>query len=272
MFGRKNKHAAVVIEEPLELDAATEEALFMGAMGDLMPAGAGQGALVDGEGRRRLGGLRSRREALVPVVATARERMLPAVASARGRVGPAVAGARGALVDSVAPAVAGAVTTAVSAAREGSLPSRELARERSAAALAALRGEQPESPRRWPLALVSLLAGAAAGVVAGLLARRAAAPGEPTYIPASTPPPSPASTAAQPPAATGTMAESMDAPVATASNLGWPEQLEEPLQGSGKHRLPAEDAGVSGEEPLVITDEVDLTLVEDSSDTHKPTH
>ncbi len=203
------------------------------------------------------------RQRVVPAVAGARERMVPAVTGARGRVAPAVAGARGTLVDSVAPALATAVSAAVAAAREGKAD-REEARRRGATALAALRGELPRRQRRWPVALISLLTGAVAGAAAGIVARRAAAPSEPTYIPADSPRPS----SPQPEPATNATPAAVDLPaepVGGPSDLGWPEQSQEPFAGSDRDAVLARDQ-------VDLTDgEVDVSLVEDSSETHKPT-
>jgi len=190
------------------------------------------------------------RQRVVPAVAGARGRMVPAVAGARERVVPAVAGARATLVDTVAPALATAVSTAVAAAREGKADRAE-ARRRGATALAALRGDLPRRQRRWPVALISLLAGAVAGAVAGIVARRAAAPSEPSYIPAVSPPPA--------------AAEGADQPVGVPSDLGWPEQSQEPFAGSDQ------DAVLARNQVDLTDTGVDVTLVEDSSETHKPT-
>jgi hypothetical protein len=257
MFGRKSKDAVPVVDEPALEELVLDDPVldsWAPEASDLDPS-APQDRL-----RRRYA--RTTRHRVVPVVAGARGRIGPAVGEARGRVVPAVAGVRGTLLDTVAPAVAGAVTTAVTAAREGSLPTRAEARGRSALALAALRGELPQArhQRRWPVALLCLLAGASAGAAAGLLARRATGPSEPTYIPATSPPRSSG------PAAT-------DEPVEAGSDLGWPEQLDESRTGGGFGEPAAVmDDAMGPASAFLPVDEVDLTLAEDSSETHKPTH
>lgn len=162
--------------------------------------------------------------ALTPRVDAARVALTPLAVSARERVVPAVAEARETL--------AGAFTPAGSGTRRGTLPTRAQARHRSAAALAALRGELPRRHRHWPMALLFLLAGAGAGAVASVLSQRSAAPSEPTYIrPDSTPVPVPPTAASAP---------DVDETLSTESGLGWPEQLDD-------------------------------SLAKDSSETHKPT-
>ncbi len=268
MFGSKSKDAVPVVDEP-----ALEELVLDDPVLDSWAPEASDLDPQAPQDRLRRRYARTTRHRVVPAVAgargrigpavgEARERIRPVVGEARGRVVPAVAGVRGTLLDTVAPAVAGAVTTAVTAAREGSLPTRAEARGRSALALAALRGELPQArhQRRWPVALLCLLAGASAGAAAGLLARRATGPSEPTYIPATSPP------RASGPAAT-------DGSVEAGSDLGWPEQLDEPRTGGGFGEPAAvmDDAtGPAG--AFLPVDEVDLTLAEDSSETHKPTH
>lgn len=258
MFGRRRNTMVVVAQDPVlgdDLDQAVP------GTADEDPTYRASGRAEKRTRRRdRLSPkVAGARERVVPAVSRARGRVVPVVAGARERVVPAVAGARETLVDTLAPAVAGALTTAVTAVREGKPNPSEAAR-RSAAALAALRGELPRRQRRWPIALVSLLVGAVAGAVAGIMSRRAAAPSEPSYIPA-TPAPPPRSTPAQPvsePNVTPSVVNLPDEPAGTQSDLGWPEQAGEPFASSDQ-------------DAVLAMDEVDLTLAEDSSETHKPT-
>jgi hypothetical protein len=119
---------------------------------------------------------------MTPVLDEARARVLPAVETARERLGPTVDTARTRLRDDVVPTV----TAAGKTPRETSAPARAEAKERAAAALLALQGKQ-RKVRRWPTALLCLVAGAAAGVAAGALTRRGATPAPPTPFPAPTP-------------------------------------------------------------------------------------
>ena len=288
MFGRRRKDVDVVVVA----DGSVDENVLGEAAEPVVEdrsAWAPDLFVADGP-RRRGGGRRGRARALAPRVSaaraavspyavTTRNRLAPAVAGARDRVVPAVAGARETLVGTVRPAVTGAMSTAVAAARE-SRPDRSEGRRRTAAALAALRGELPPRQRRGPVALISLLVGAAAGAAAGFALRRAAAPSEPSYLPASAPastPPPPRSTQASTPpppeesaaAAPETtvalpLRENEDTPAAAdestgmPSGLGWPEQSGEPFADSDL-------------DAVIAMDDIDQTLADDSSETHKPT-
>src|SRR4051794_9727593 len=122
------------------------------------------------------------RDALAPRISAAREVVAPYVDEASTRVAPYVDEARTRLqpaVDRLPPAVDTArsriqsgggppVIAGAEAARETSAPARAEAKERAANALLALRGEQVKKVRRWPVAVVALLAGAAAGAVVGM--------------------------------------------------------------------------------------------------------
>lgn len=124
---------------------------------------------------------------VTPMIDEARERLAPAVdriSPAVERLGPAVDSARVRLRDDVVPAV----ITAAGTAKVQSVPARTEAKERAANALLALRGERPEKVRRWPVALVCLLAGAAAGAAAGMLTRPAPAVTTPPTTPFPQPP------------------------------------------------------------------------------------
>ena len=118
---------------------------------------------------------------VAPYVDEARTRLQPTV----DRLGPAVDTARSRIKTEVVPAVVAAAETA----RETSAPARAEAKERAAAALLALKGEQ-KKVRRWPVALLALVAGAAAGAAVGMN-RRGSQPSPtvvpPTPFPASTP-------------------------------------------------------------------------------------
>src|SRR3954451_7592915 len=141
------------------------------------------------------------RDALGPRISAAREVVAPYVDEASTRMAPYVDEARTRLqptVDRLSPAgdtaksrikgdVVPAVIAAAETARETSAPARAEAKERAANALLALRGEQVKKVRRWPVAVVALLAGAAAGAVVGM---RRQAP-QPTP-PVTTPTPFPA--------------------------------------------------------------------------------
>src|SRR3954447_18671533 len=111
------------------------------------------------------------REVVAPYVDEASTRMAPYVDEARtrlqpavDRLSPAVDTAKSRIKGDVVPAVIAAAETA----RETSAPARAEAKERAANALLALRGEQAKKVRRWPVAVVALLAGAAAGAVVGM--------------------------------------------------------------------------------------------------------
>lgn len=119
------------------------------------------------------------REAVAPYVDQATTRVAPVLEEARTRVGPAMETARDRFVTDVMPTV----THAVGTAKESSAPARTEAKERAAAALLALQGKQRKA-RRWPIALVSLFAGAIAGLAAGTMMRGR----QPTQLP---PPPTP---------------------------------------------------------------------------------
>jgi hypothetical protein len=95
------------------------------------------------------------------------------------RVGPAVDTARTKLRDDVVPAVAAAV--------ENSGPARAEAKERAAAAVLALRGQQRKRVRRWPVALLCLLAGGAAGLAASKLTKKTSSTVTPTPFPTAAP-------------------------------------------------------------------------------------
>src|SRR3954449_2233492 len=97
---------------------------------------------------------------MAPYVDEAPTRLQPAV----DRLSPAVDTAKSRIKGDVVPAVIAAAETA----RETSAPARAEAKERAANALLALRGEQVKKVRRWPVAVVALLAGAAAGAVVGM--------------------------------------------------------------------------------------------------------
>jgi hypothetical protein len=125
------------------------------------------------------------RARVAPVVETAVERLTPTVERIAPAVETAVDTARTRLREDVVPAV----TAAVETARESSAPARAEAKERAALALLALQGRQ-QKVRRWPVALVSLAAGAAAGVAAAAFTRRAS-----SSAPAVTPTPFPAAPA-----------------------------------------------------------------------------
>jgi hypothetical protein len=118
---------------------------------------------------------------MAPYVDEARTRLQPAV----DRLAPAVDTARSRIKSDVVPAVMAAAETA----RETSAPARAEAKERAAQALLALRGEQARKVRRWPVAVVALVAGAAAGAVVGMR-RQAPQPTStitpPTPFPAAT--------------------------------------------------------------------------------------
>ena len=119
--------------------------------------------------------LAAARETIGPLVDEASARMTPVI----DRLGPTVDTARTRLREDVVPAVAAAV--------ENSAPARAEARERATAALLALRGQERHRVRRWPIALGCLIAGAAAGLAAGAMTRRGAAPVQPTPFAAPTP-------------------------------------------------------------------------------------
>ena len=111
------------------------------------------------------------REVVAPYVDEASTRMAPYVDEARtrlqpavDRLSPAVDTAKSRIKGDVVPAVIAAAETA----RENSAPARAEAKERASNALLALRGEQVKKGRRWPVAVVALLAGAAAGAVVGM--------------------------------------------------------------------------------------------------------
>src|SRR3954447_25745250 len=113
----------------------------------------------------------SAREVVAPYVDQASTRMAPYVDEARtrlqpavDRLTPAVDTARSRIKSDVVPAVIAAAETA----RETSAPARAEAKDRAAHALLALRGEQVKKVRRWPVALLALAAGAAAGAVVGM--------------------------------------------------------------------------------------------------------
>ncbi|MGI8683399.1 MAG: hypothetical protein ACR2JO_14995 [Mycobacteriales bacterium] len=277
MFGRRRKDVDVVVVA----DGSIDENVLGEAAEPVVEdrsAWAPDIFVADGP-RRRGGGSRGHARALAPRVSaaraavspyavTTRNRLAPAVAGARDRVVPAVAGARETLVGTVRPAVTGAMSTAVAAARE-SRPDRSEGRRRTAAALAALRGELPPRQRRGPVALISLLVGAAAGAAAGFVLRRAAAPSEPSYLPASAPastPPPPRESAAAAPETTVALPlrenddtpAAADEPTGMPSGLGWPEQSGEPFADSDL-------------DAVIAMDDVDQTLADDSSETHKPT-
>jgi hypothetical protein len=119
---------------------------------------------------------------VAPYVDEARTRLQPAV----DRLGPAVDTARSRIKTEVVPAVVAAAGTA----REQSAPARAEAKERAAAAVLALRGEK-KKVRRWPVAIVALLACAAAGAAVGMTRRGAQSSPSvvpPTPFPASTTP------------------------------------------------------------------------------------
>jgi hypothetical protein len=118
--------------------------------------------------------LSAAREAVTPYVDSATARVSPVLEEARvrltpavERLGPAVDTARERLRNDVVPAVIAAAETA----RETSAPARAEAKDRAAAALLALRGDRPQKVRRWPTAVACLLAGAAAGIAAGIIRR-----------------------------------------------------------------------------------------------------
>jgi hypothetical protein len=143
------------------------------------------------------------RDALAPRISAAREVVSPYVDDASTRMAPYVDEARTRLqpaVDRLAPAVdtarsriktevVPAVIAAAETARETSAPARAEAKDRAANALLALRGEQVKKVRRWPVAILALMAGAAAGAVVGM--RRQAPQATSTITP---PTPFPAST------------------------------------------------------------------------------
>src|SRR3954469_9998675 len=113
----------------------------------------------------------SAREVVAPYVDQASTRMAPYVDEARtrlqpavDRLTPAVDTARSRIKSDVVPAVIAAAETA----RETSAPARAEAKDRAANALLALRGEQVKKVRRWPVAVLALVAGAAAGAVVGM--------------------------------------------------------------------------------------------------------
>src|SRR4051794_38394432 len=122
------------------------------------------------------------RDALAPRISAAREVVSPYVDEASTRMAPYVDEARTRLqpaVDRLTPAVdtarsrikADVVPAGIAAAEpagEPSAPARAEAKERATNALHALRGEQVKKVRRWPVAVVALVAGAAAGAVVGM--------------------------------------------------------------------------------------------------------
>jgi len=139
---------------------------------------------------------------VAPYVDEARTRLQPAV----DKLGPAVDTARSRIKTEVVPAVVAAAETA----RESSAPARAEAKERAAAALLALRGEQTKKVRRWPVAFVALLAGAAAGAAVGM--SRRGAQSSPTVVP---PTPFPTSTTPN-----GTDEQSVHGAATTSRNPG----------------------------------------------------
>jgi hypothetical protein len=130
------------------------------------------------------------REAMTPYVDEARTRLTPAAQ----RIAPAVDAARTKIRTDVVPAVVAAAETA----RKDSAPARAEAKQRAADALSVLRGTKPVRRRRWPLALVCLVGGAAVGVYAGM---RKAADQPAGYAPAPFPAAQPAATEATSPGA-----------------------------------------------------------------------
>lgn len=131
------------------------------------------------------------RDAMSPYVDEARTRLTPAME----RLAPAMDDARETLRKKVVPAVVSAAENA----RENSAPARAEAMQRASDALLVLRGTKPPKRRRWPLALMCLLGGAAVGAYAGM--RRAAAQPAgytPAPFPAAQPPADPAKTAETP--------------------------------------------------------------------------
>jgi hypothetical protein len=130
--------------------------------------------------------LSAAREAVTPYVDTAAARLNPVLDEAKQRItpaveriAPAVDTARARLRSDVVPAVIAAAETA----RETSAPARAEAKERASGALHALRGERPQKVRRWPVAAVCLLAGAAAGAVVGSMRRVDRQAARPTTTP-----------------------------------------------------------------------------------------
>ncbi|MDX6203271.1 MAG: hypothetical protein QOE24_2864 [Frankiales bacterium] len=128
------------------------------------------------------------RERVEPYVSTARERVEPYVTTARERITPvaeqAIASGREIARDKIKPAyehaaettretVAPAVAAALATAAANTAPARTEAKIRSAAALAALRGDVPaRRSRRWPLLAGVLVLGAALGAAAAEAVRR----------------------------------------------------------------------------------------------------
>ena len=138
--------------------------------------------------------LAAAREAMSPYVDDAAHRMAPYVGEAKTklqpaveRIGPAVDTARTRIRTDVTPAVIAAMETA----REQSAPARAEAMERAALALSALKGEKKKS-RRWPIAFLCLLGGAAVGAAVGM---RRSAP-TPPAPPLTPPTPCPGTTSA----------------------------------------------------------------------------
>ena len=154
--------------------------------------------------------LTAAREAMGPYVDTATARVAPVLDEAKvrlapavDRLGPAVETARSRLRSDVVPAVVAAAETA----RDNSAPARTEAKERATEAVRALRGQRRRS-RRWPLALMCLLGGAALGAAAGAMTRR---PETPVPAPARFPQPgqtaeAPTTTVAGAPKPTGPVA------------------------------------------------------------------
>jgi hypothetical protein len=119
------------------------------------------------------------RDALAPRLASARDAVTPYVDTAATRLAPVLDEARTKLRSDVVPAVVAAAGTA----REQSAPIRQEALDRAGAAYLALRGEKPTKTRRWPLALVCLLGGAAAGAAVAIMRRPAPVPAAAQFPP-----------------------------------------------------------------------------------------
>ncbi|MHB2024144.1 MAG: hypothetical protein ACYCO3_12560 [Mycobacteriales bacterium] len=143
--------------------------------------------------------LEAARDRVLPAVERVRDQIVPAIETARERIPPVVGSARDQLKETLAPAL----TEFLSDAQHRSGPARVEARRRGEAALAALLGQPVHvgRRRRWPLALLSLLAGFGLGAALGYLNRPSGVHSypdsqvfptvsEPTIAP-SAPPPSP---------------------------------------------------------------------------------
>ena len=109
-------------------------------------------------------------KAATPKLESARDQIGPVLETARERLTPALETARDQLRGTVAPAVVGAVGTALGR----SAPARREARRRGHRALSALRGEPSGPVRRWPLAIGCLAVGAAVGAAVAWMTRPAA--------------------------------------------------------------------------------------------------